>query len=164
MAAATAGHGSIVALLLDAKADVNPFNTVRHAILLFIMKMQCSYSHENWCDIMMTKHWRNVMITKHWWDLMMTKHWRDIMVTKHWCDMWCVHGLVRSPSHSYITCCDCPVICTTFFMMQQNGASALLLAAGHCPASVVTQLLDAKADVGHIDHVRDQLLYDFADV
>jgi hypothetical protein len=49
-------------------------------------------------------------------------------------------------------------------MMQQNGASALLLAAHKCPVSVITQLLDAKADVGHIDNVRDQLLYDFADV
>ena len=47
MAAATAGHGSIVALLLDANADVNPLNTVRHAILLFIMKMNSSNNHDN---------------------------------------------------------------------------------------------------------------------
>ena len=153
MAAAIAGHGSIVALLLDANADVNPLNTVRHAILLFIMKMHSSNNHENWLD--MIKYWR---------DIMMARHWRDTMMTKHWWDMLCVHRLVRSPSHSYITWCHCPVICTIFFMMRQNGASALLLAAHKCPVSVITQLLGAKADVGHIDNVRDQLLYDFADV
>jgi ankyrin repeat protein len=47
MVAAIGGHGSVVALLLDAKADVNRANTVRHAILSFIMKMHGSNGHEN---------------------------------------------------------------------------------------------------------------------
>ena len=70
-------------------------------------------------------------------------------------DMMCV---ILTQIHTLYS--DCTVFnVKQFCMMPQNGQTALLLAAFGGHASIVTLLLDAKADVYQVDTVSYSLLF-----
>jgi Ankyrin repeat len=80
MAAANKGHASVMTLLLDAKADVNLADCVRHALIL---KMRGCVSHENLYDVTMIMFCCDVMCivstTKSHYVMGLPSNWSDIV-------------------------------------------------------------------------------------